>query len=421
MIKTLYSLSASLRMFIYNSAWTSIMDALATGALLTAYATALGANATVIGCILAVPYIGNGCQMIGTYLIHKGFSAKKITVIFSFLSRFFYLGCASLVIFPNLPHRPLWLLFFIASCYILGGIAAGGYYPWLKALLSNQKTLSFIQYKYTFSKVAYLTGFVLAFFWFKRYTVLSVSVPSAAFIGLFLGAFISGMLASCSFLPITAVKINNSQKYFYTALVHIIKQPHFVKLIGLAVLCLFTSFYFFTFLPLFILKQWQFSVLHLTLLTLLFQAAAIGFVPCWKKINHKHVLLSARYSLWGCVLISGWLLFHLVPAPSLLIGAILFICAGILQIGINFAVDALFLLQAPENNKAPYFAIISFIKMVAASSIVLAGTGLNWLQGALGMKQSWQLFCIISIFNCLITLYFIYRNHVIFKHNNLIQ
>ena len=400
------TLSAPLRLFIYSSSFTAAMDALSAGALLTAYAAALGAGPFVVGCIVATPYVGNAFQLLGTYSVFKRQGAKNTTFFYSLISRFFYLGCASLVLLPTLPHRPLWLLLFVAACYLTGGIAAGGYYPWLQASLPVQETSTFMRYKYTYSKIAYLGSFVLVCFWFKRYTIFSFAVPPFAYVGLFVAAFVCGILASSFFVYIPEVRIVHRGKPFYKSFLFLAKQSNFRRVIYIATLCCAISFCFFSLLPLFVLKQWNISVLSLTILTLLMQAAAIGSVFWWEKINKlRHTLFSAQCGLGGAVLLMGYFLFHSAQGPSFWVSTALFMFAGVMQVGISFAVDTLILLQAPQENQSPYFAWISLVKTLAATAIIVAGFFLSQLQQLFPAPLAWQLLFSMMIVGTLVCLY----------------
>ena len=81
---------AYLRFFIYNNIWVTAMDTLAAGSLLTAYAVSLGAGPLVLGLIGGVAYWGSAFNIVGAYLVSRGFSARKLTVGLSFASRPFY-------------------------------------------------------------------------------------------------------------------------------------------------------------------------------------------------------------------------------------------------------------------------------------------------------------------------------------------
>ena len=108
------------------------MDTLAAGSLLTAYAVSLGAGPLVLGLIGGVAYWGSAFNIVGAYLVSRGFSARKLTVGLSFASRPFYVLSALLALFPLWTNRSWWLFGFSWLSYALGGISAGAYYPWLK-------------------------------------------------------------------------------------------------------------------------------------------------------------------------------------------------------------------------------------------------------------------------------------------------
>ena len=93
-------LRKSLNWVYWGGIAQSATDTFATGTVITAYALLLGAGDFAIGLLGAVPFIGNLMHIFAAFLLEKGISVKKLSVITSAVSRPFFLAAAVLAFFP---------------------------------------------------------------------------------------------------------------------------------------------------------------------------------------------------------------------------------------------------------------------------------------------------------------------------------
>lgn len=395
-----------LRYFIYNNAFISAMDTLAAGALLTAYALALGASPFVIGCLGGLPYIGTLVNVIGAFLVYKGFDVKKVTVGFSFASRPFYLVCAALAIFP-VPHAAFWLMIAIALCYLTGGISAGAYYPWLKSLLPDQQTHLFVERKYMASMAAHIMCFLGTFLLMSHWSNGLNNPPISIYAVLFAFAFIFGTLGTGYLLHVPTAKqtLSNvlpAKKQVKQIIMHY-KRLLSICAFGLGIL-LFSN----TFVPVFAIQLGNISVTKITALALLGQLCFLCSLPLWKKLNERTFSLSSTLIsfcamsvfLAGLVTSLPWLDKHILYYVS----GVFFVIMFIAQAGIKAGLDATILLQAPKTENPVFFAVVSWSKLTAALGPACAGACWTVLRHFhnLTTVTSWQIFFGICLVGCLI-------------------
>lgn len=398
-----------LKFFVYNNAWVAAMDTLATGSLLTAYALALGAGHLVIGLLAAIPYFGSLFNIFGAYGVKKGKNAKKIALITSLASRPFYLLCAGLAFCTRLPDRSLWLLLLIAFCYASGGISAGAYYPWLKQTLPDSQTHLFVRQKYLYAMGIHILCFLFAFFFFRIFTLSDGFTPLPAYAFIFFLAFVFGTAASLFLLPIPAPENRRFNSSF--SLSALWADPNSRGLFLLCTVGYFSSVYLFAFLPVFLLKFLNFSVVRLTFFALLSQIAFLLSLIYWKKLNEKKgPVFSAQSSFAGLTILLILLTLLLPSLPSckwvlLVFSGVLFICAGMAQAGIQAGLDTTILLKAPKENSPLYFALVALVKTGAGLGALFGGFWLNTVSAFSQQETTaWQLFFLFGFFLSLLAL-----------------
>lgn len=395
---------AYLRFFIYNNIWVTAMDTLAAGSLLTAYAVSLGAGPLVLGLIGGVAYWGSAFNIVGAYLVSRGFSARKLTVGLSFASRPFYVLSALLALFPLWTNRSWWLFGFSWLSYALGGISAGAYYPWLKQTLPQEQTSGFVHLKYRSSVWAYLftfTGVLVLFHYLSA---------QPAFCSMFMLAFVCGCLGSASllFIPTQTPHYTPTNTTQNQTLHNTYTMP---KTLTACMLGLFAFAYFFAFLPVFALKFLKFSFWSFTFLLILSKISFLLSLNGWNKIRTRYnAPYSLRLAFWALALVAlaagacGQLPVRYYGGA----GIVLFLAAGAAGAGIKTGIDTFILQQAPQSNCAGYFTAFSFVRLLAAAGAFGAGLGLNSLeQTALNPASVWGWFFAIGFCLCVVTAVFI--------------
>jgi hypothetical protein len=133
---------------------TSAMDTLATGPFLIAYALMFGAGNIAIGFLGAIGFVGNLMHLLSAYLIEQGKSPKQISVLFSAVSRPFYLIAALLAFGAG----SIWALIFLIVCfsatYMIGSVAGGAWLPWMKALVPEKLMGRFFSHRFKWMMIA---------------------------------------------------------------------------------------------------------------------------------------------------------------------------------------------------------------------------------------------------------------------------
>ena len=371
-----------LRFFIYNNMGVSAMDALATGPLLTAYALALGAPPWMAGALAGLPYLGVLMGVAGADLVQRGYSSKRVTFWFSLISRPFYLFCAFLACAAWWPNRPLWLLFAVGCCYLLGGVSIGAYYPWLKSLLPDDQIPSFVQYKYISSKSMYVVFTLVTVLFFFLVQTDGGKTPVWSYAPVFALAGGCGLLAcfALSFIPDARTEEERSA-INWSVLRGVWSVPQNRRVFLLVGLGFFAVYYLVGFLPVFALQFAKISVAWLTVCSFGMQAVFLFSVPFWGILQRKNLVraLSVPFGLLCTAFV--WLAgLSGVNGGGVWGTLFAFLFCGVILAGVQSGFDAFVLRQAPASKSPVYFMFVSLVRLPAALGPVSAGACLHGIQ-----------------------------------------
>ena len=270
---------------------------------------------------------------------------------------------------------PSWLLVWVSACYLVGGISAGAYYPWLKSWLGAEQTHLFVERKYIASKSVHIATFAVVGLLLKAVSSHGVQ-PLYVYTLIFTVAFLCGLISSAVLLKIPAApKDSCAPLPVWGQLRQMWQKEH--MLFTAYVVSQFSFLFFFTFVPVFALKAAGLSVAAVMGLALLGQVGFVCVLPYYKRINEKKgALCSARKSMGGlCVLlgllVAGW--HFVIPQGLIWVSVILFFVGALTQAGVQAGFDAAVLLHAPQQNASVFFAMISWVKWLGAWAPLVAG------------------------------------------------
>lgn len=410
------SLKTSLDYVFLGGIATSAMDTLAVGPTLIAYALLFGAGDISIGLLGAIPFIGNLIHLFVSWLIEKGYSAKKISLYSSFLSRPFYLIAALLAFW----HQEVWalpcLILSLLGAYLIGSMTGGAWLPWMKALVPPHLIGRFFSHRFKWMMVAKIICFIFAFIlvkYAKPFT--NGELFSYAFL-LFL-AFLIGLYASYTFIHVEDKPIlYQKEKSFLNKVFHTFRNKPFAKLLSALSVLNFSINFLTPFLTVFMLKKLNIDMSTIIMLTLLQWIIYTIIIKRWGKLSDQKgpekILISAIPLFILCILFFIFLNMFSVSPISLniiLIGVNILI--GIATAALTLGINNVSLLYIPKETASVYLAVNSVAKSFAgALGSIVAGVSFI-LFNALGelshiknvTDYSWNLFFISTILLCLLS------------------
>ena len=193
---------------IIEGIFATVFIALSTGAFLIGYALMLGANEFVIGLIGAIPFVSQTMQILGTYLLKRYESPRRIAIVASILNRWVWI---ILIFLPllNISSQAK-LLIFLAVLLISsssGNILANVWTTWIGEIVPKS-----VRGRYFGRRTAY-TNIVNIIIFFVSAFILDHLKRDNIKIGYFIITsicFLSGLITTFLFKnhPDVKIKIN---------------------------------------------------------------------------------------------------------------------------------------------------------------------------------------------------------------------
>ena len=123
---------------VKDAAWATLAGALYGGVILVGFAVELGASASIIGLLAAIPFLAQLSQIGAVVLVERVRQRRKFTVLSVTASRTLILGLA---LIPFLPERSLQLGALVvaqAAIALLGSIAGCAFNSWVHQLVPRE-------------------------------------------------------------------------------------------------------------------------------------------------------------------------------------------------------------------------------------------------------------------------------------------
>lgn len=416
MSKTL--LRKSLNNVFYGGVATSAMDTLATGPFLIAYALMFGADNIAIGFLGAIGFVGNLMHLLSAYLIEQRKTPKQISILFSVISRPFYLIAALLAFWAGTP----WALTLLIGCfsvtYMLGSVAGGAWLPWMKALVPANLMGRFFSHRFKWMMIAkiicYGSGAGLIW-WFEKYKAENIIFAYSILLGI---AFAIGIYGVYTLTQVENKQVSYQKtETFITKTIHTFKNIPFKKLLIFLGALNFAVNFVTPFMTVFMLKTLNFSTPIVVVLTIISQFTHAFSVKSWGKIadekNCAKILQKSIPLFMVCITLFMGCLF--IPNKHMVLGllVLIHILLGISQSAITLGMNNISLLHIPSQDASIYLSVNSVFKsFMSAIASVTAGItldlilwGTNYIHPSSDITTTWgwAIFFIISLILCSIT------------------
>ncbi len=403
-MQVLGNLRRTLRYIIYNGIATSSMTTMTSSAIVVAYALLLGADPMHIGLIGNVDYICFFSYFIASFLINKGFSARSISVNFSFVARFFYLIIALLALFNGGSWVVLCLLLCLFMSNFIGSIAGGVFYPWMKSLLPESIFAPFFAERLRWTMIASVIVYLFTAGFFYVFDHYIVEYKIYAYSIIFLLAFIAGLYSVYTFTKIPNIQLPCTENSSFWHKISIISRKKSVILMSCFLGLINFSVCFITpFITVYILSVLKFSMPTVIILTILSNIAYIVSTK-WigRKVKQFGYYPTIIVGIGGCILSLICLTYCLYFEQTFAV-IVLLVAAHILQGLSKFILDLgannVQLIFVPEKDSSVYIAVINFIRALFAT---IAGVSSGYILASLqsvynDVNTAWQIFWIIGM------------------------
>lgn len=412
------SLRKSLNNVFYGGIATSAMDTLATGPFLIAYALMFGAGNIAIGFLGAIGFVGNLMHLVSAYLIEQGKTPKQISILFSAISRPFYLIAAILSFWAGSPCALALLIGCFSATYMIGSVAGGAWLPWMKALVPANLMGRFFSHRFKWMMIAkiicYGAGATLIW-WFEKYQAENAIFAYSILLGI---AFIISIYGVYTLTQVeNKTVLYQKTDSFLKKTMQTFKNEPFKKLLVFLGSLNFAVNFITPFMTVFMLKILGFSTPIVVGLTVISQFTHAFSVKTWGKMADKKncakILQKSVPLFMSCIVLFALCLF--IPNKHITLGVLtcIHILLGISQSAIILGMNNISLLHIPAQDASIYLSVNSVFKsFMSAAASVIAGITLDiilWKTNHVYTHETatvlgWTIFFIISLVLCAISL-----------------
>lgn len=177
---------------VSDAAWATMAGALYGGVILVGFAVELGASASIIGLLAAIPFLAQLSQLGAMALVERVRERRKITVLAVSASRMLILALA---LIPFLPGRPLQLSALVGAqvaIALLGSVAGCALNSWLHQLVPRESLGSLFSKRLFWSTVLSSLGALSAGYLVQQWPgVDKTQAYSIAFVAAGAAGFVS--------------------------------------------------------------------------------------------------------------------------------------------------------------------------------------------------------------------------------------
>ncbi len=374
------NLRHSLNNVFYGGVAQSAMDTFATGTLITAYALLLGAGNFEIGILGAVPFIGNLIHIMVSWLLEKGYSVKRMSVLSAFIARPFYLLAAGLVFFVGQGWTVPALILFLIGAYAIGNIAGGAWRPWMKDLVPNAIMGRFFAHRFKYMMIAKIICFTFAYYLLRYIQENNPENEIAAYAVMLLIAFCIGLYGAYTLTQVQDVVLKIKPDIsFWQKIVFSLKNKAFVQMMSALGSLNFAVNFVTPFITVFMLEHLKIPTSTVIVLTVFSWVIYTVIIKKQGRLADKtgpHMLLYTSLPLFIiAIIIFAVLNAGYLTGNGLLTGLVVaHLFWGLGTAGIALGTNNLSLLYVPKESSSVYLAVNgSGIALMGALGSIVGG------------------------------------------------
>jgi MFS family permease len=367
------------RWLVGNGIASQVMETLAIGTFLTAFALHLGASNAFIGLIAAVPYLASLGQLFGIFLVERFRNRRLIAVIASSIGRASMVGLPVAALIGD-PVFSLPILFFaICLRYSMGSIVGCCWNAWLRDLIDDSERGNLmgrrLMYMTAMGMVASIAASGFIDIW-PKWSGLDIRFAYAL---IFSGAVISGFIAvyclahmSEPRMPPAEGPLNLRQR-----LSEPFKDENFRKLMFFLAAWNFAANLAAPFFTVHMLTRLGLDLFPVTVLAMCSQIANIivlrSFGRIADRMSNKAVLVVAAPLFVACTF--AWIFTTATDARWAVMAILVsvHVLTGIATGGVSIATTNIAMKLAPLGNSTAYLATNSLVSSLSAGTAPVIG------------------------------------------------
>jgi MFS family permease len=391
-------MTASIPWIMRNGVGIQIMETLAVGAFLTAFAVQLGASNFTIGLLAAVPHLSQLAQIPALAVVERYRNRSRIYFVSGLIARPAMLIIGAAAFIPNNDIALGTIVFAFALRYAMGAFLGCAWGSWMRDLIpdrlmgeifgARQKRMTFIGA--VLSLVA--AGFVDIWSkWIPLPQTYSYAVIyTLAFFGGLYGVWCAQHVYEP---PMTAAP---ADRRWYLALGVPFRNKNFRRLLAFLGSWNFAVNLAAPFFTVHMLKRMELSLALVVGLGTLSQMAAYLMVSQWGAIadrfSNKSVLSVCAPLFILCIFAWTFTMFpdrHVLTIPLLIA---IHIATGVASAGVTLASGNVTLKLAPRGDATAYLAASSLVNSLAAGTASMVGglTADFFLSRKLSVLMRWH-------------------------------
>lgn len=360
-----------------NGAGIQVMETLAVGAFLTAFALELGASHMVIGLLAAIPHLCQLAQVPAIYILEKVRSRRVVYSVSGFVARPMMLIIGAAAFLPPEHAIPVIICAFTIR-YIAGAFLSCAWNSWMRDLIPEEQMGGvFGRRQQIMTGIGIILTLAAAAF-IDYWQVLTGAQQKYAYTVIYGLSFIGGLYAVIAGRKIDEPELPVAEQI---SLLEQLKTPfrdqNFRRLIHFLASWNFAINLAAPFFTVHMLKKMGLDVFTVMALATLSQAGAYLAVLNWgslaDRFSNKSVLSACAPLFIVCIFL--WTFTTMPETHQLTIPLLIFIhmATGVASAGVTLASGNLTLKLAPQGKATGYLSASAIVNAVAAGSASLIG------------------------------------------------
>lgn len=368
------------RRLMADAAFATIVGTLNSGVVLVSYALLLGASASVIGLLAAIPFLTQLLQVPGVVLLERLRSRRLIAITCLFIAR---LALPLLAVLVFLPDRRLALALLVIGETVhcaFNSIAGCSWNSWIRDLIPDERMGTFFARRTVYATTLGIVGTAAAA------AALQLADPGGGgearpwvFAALYGVGFLSSLVSTwqLSRVPEPRMLEQPPGRRLGALFAEPFRDPNFVRLIRFFASWQFAVNLAAPFFTVFMIQQLGFSAGFVLLLSIVSQLANLMVLRTWGRLSdrftNKTVLRMAAPLFIACIAAMS-LAGEIGPAAATITYLIvLHALMGMTSAGVGLASTTIGLKLAPRGSTSAYVATNALVTALAAGTAPLLG------------------------------------------------
>jgi MFS family permease len=361
---------------VRDAAWATLAGALYSGVILVGFAVQLGASATLIGALAAIPFLVQLSQIGAMALVERVRQRRKITVLAVTVSRILIFGLA---LIPFAGEKPLQLSLLVMAqiaITLVGAIAGCSFNSWVHQLVPREALGALFSKRLLWSTVLSSAGALSAGYLVQQWPgTEKIHAYSIAFAAAGIAGFVSSYYLTRVPEPVMAASGAR------TPILQLLRTP-FLDRDFRGVIFFMASWNLASnlaapFITVYLLRQIGYELGTVTMLWMVGQVATALTMYLWGRLSdrltNKAILSVALPAYFACLIGLAFTAFPRLHALTLPLLCLVHVVMGTASGGIGLATGNLGLKLAPQGHGTAYLTAVSLSGSVAAGIAALAG------------------------------------------------